>query len=45
MRFSTQAHKHYCSIDPHARQIYLCILDAAGATRRGSQALYPTKPI
>jgi transposase len=30
MRFYTQAHKHYCGIDLHARQMYLCILDAAG---------------
>ena len=31
MRFYTQAHKHYCGIDLHARQMYLCMLDAAGA--------------
>ena len=31
MRFYTQAHKHYCGIDLHARQMYLCVLDAAGA--------------
>jgi hypothetical protein len=31
MRFYTQAHKHYCGIDLHARQMYLCILDAAGS--------------
>ena len=30
MRFYTQAHKHYCGIDLHARQMYLCILDTAG---------------
>jgi hypothetical protein len=30
MRFYTQAHKHYCGIDLHARQMYLCILDGAG---------------
>jgi transposase len=30
MRFYTQQHKHYCGIDLHARQMYLCILDAAG---------------
>jgi transposase len=30
MRFYTQAHKHYCGIDLHARQMYLCVLDAAG---------------
>jgi len=26
MRFYTQAHKHYCGIDLHARQMYLCVL-------------------
>jgi transposase len=31
MRFYTQQHKHYCGIDLHARMMYLCILDAAGA--------------
>jgi len=30
MRFYTQQHKHYCGIDLHARQMYLCILDGAG---------------
>src|SRR5215471_12226084 len=30
MRFYTQQHKHYCGIDLHARQMYLCILDTAG---------------
>lgn len=30
MRFYTQAHKHYCGIDLHARTMYLCVLDAAG---------------
>src|SRR5215204_1988502 len=30
MRFYTQQHKHYCGIDLHARQMYLCILDSAG---------------
>jgi len=30
MRFYTQQHKHYCGIDLHARQMYLCVLDAAG---------------
>jgi len=30
MQFYTQQHKHYCGIDLHARQMYLCILDAAG---------------
>jgi Transposase len=31
MRFYTQQHKHYCGIDLHARQVYLCVLDGAGA--------------
>jgi len=31
MRFYTQQHKHYCGIDLHARMMYLCILDGAGA--------------
>ena len=30
MRFYTQQHKHYCGIDLHARQMYLCVLDVAG---------------
>ena len=30
MRFYTQQHKHYCGIDLHARQMYLCIVNAAG---------------
>ena len=33
MKFYTQQHKHYCGIDLHARQMYLCILDAAGKVR------------
>ena len=31
MKFYTQQHKHYCGIDLHARQMYLCVLDGAGA--------------
>src|SRR6266571_8135703 len=31
MRFYTQQHSHYCGIDLHARTMYLCILDQAGA--------------
>ena len=31
MRFYTQQHKHYCGIDLHARQMYLCVLNGAGA--------------
>ena len=30
MRFYTRQHKHYCGIDLHARQMYLCVMDAAG---------------
>ena len=30
MKFYTRQHKHYCGIDLHARQMYVCILDAAG---------------
>lgn len=30
MRFYTQQHQFYCGIDLHARQMYVCILDAAG---------------
>jgi transposase len=31
MRFYTQQHRHYCGIDLHARTMYLCILNQAGA--------------
>lgn len=31
MRFYTQEHEHYCGIDLHARTMYVCILDQAGA--------------
>jgi transposase len=31
MRFYTRQHKHYCGIDLHARQMYLCVLDSGGA--------------
>src|SRR5207245_6747430 len=31
MRFYTQQHSHYCGIDLHARTMYLCILNQAGA--------------
>jgi hypothetical protein len=33
MRFYTQQHRHYCGIDLHARMMYLCVLDSAGAVR------------
>jgi len=33
MKFYTRQHKHYCGIDLHARMMYLCVLDAAGAVR------------
>ena len=29
MKFYTDQHQHYCGIDLHARQMYVCILDAA----------------
>jgi len=32
MRFYTKQHVHYCGIDLHARNLYLCILDQAGKT-------------
>src|SRR5882724_554174 len=32
MRFSTTQHPFYCGIDLHARTMYVCILDQAGAT-------------
>jgi transposase len=32
MRFYTQQHQFYCGIDLHARQMYLCVLDAGGQT-------------
>src|SRR5438046_1442104 len=31
MRFYTQQHPHYCGIDLHARTMYMCILNQAGA--------------
>ena len=31
MRFYNQPHRFYCGIDLHARSMYLCILDEAGA--------------
>jgi transposase len=31
MKFYTRQHKHYCGIDLHARMMYLCVLDGAGA--------------
>ena len=31
MRFYTGQHQFYCGIDLHARSLYVCILDAAGA--------------
>lgn len=30
MKFYTQTHKHYCGIDLHARNLYVCILDQEG---------------
>ncbi len=37
MKFYTKSHAHFCSIDLHARCLYVCILDTAGET------LLPTK--
>jgi transposase len=31
MRFYTEQHPHYCGIDRHARTMYMCILNQAGA--------------
>ena len=31
MKFYTEQHPHYCGIDLHARTMYMCILNAAGA--------------
>ena len=31
MRFYTQQHEYYCGIDLHARIMYVCLLDQAGA--------------
>lgn len=30
MRYYTQKHAHYCGIDLHARNLYVCILDSQG---------------
>jgi hypothetical protein len=30
MKFYTQSHRHYCSIDLHARSLYVCILNQDG---------------
>ena len=30
MRFYTTTHQHYCGIDLHAKQMYVCILNQAG---------------
>ena len=31
MKFYTKQHKHYCGIDLHARNLYVCILDQDGS--------------
>ena len=31
MKFYTEQHPHYCGIDLHARTMYMCILNQAGA--------------
>jgi hypothetical protein len=30
MRFYTKTHKHYCGIDPHARSMYVCVMNHEG---------------
>jgi len=30
MNFYTKQHRHYCGVDLHARQMYVCILDRLG---------------
>jgi hypothetical protein len=30
MKFYTKTHDHYCGIDLHARNLYVCILDHEG---------------
>lgn len=30
MRFYTQEHRYCCGVDPHARIMYVCILDQKG---------------
>jgi hypothetical protein len=30
MQFYTQAHRHYCGIDLHARSMYVCVMDPGG---------------
>jgi hypothetical protein len=30
MKFYTQTHTHYCGIDLHARNLYVCILNQEG---------------
>jgi hypothetical protein len=32
MRFYTTTHQHYCGIDLHAKQMYVCIINQAGET-------------
>ena len=32
MRFYTTAHPHYCGIDLHAKQMYVCVINQAGET-------------
>ncbi len=27
MRFYTETHKHYCSIDLHTKNLYVCLID------------------
>ncbi len=32
MRFYPTTHQHYCDIDLHAKQMYVCIINQAGET-------------
>jgi hypothetical protein len=31
MRFHASQHQFYCGIDPHARTMYICIMDRSGS--------------
>jgi predicted NBD/HSP70 family sugar kinase len=30
MRFYTETHKHYCGIDLHTKNLYVCLIDHEG---------------
>jgi hypothetical protein len=44
MRFYTETHHHYCGIDLHARNMYVCILDREGLVVLGPRS-YALPPI